>query len=281
MHYFTGALTLTDLDNIYDYTFADDHAFGGHRHAAWELNAVLDGQLQVTDESRVILLRGGDALLLEPERATYSDMAVTLRRFLQENGTLPKAAAAADAVPVTVEWLITVRRNELLRAGDLVMTSFDGVDTALTALEDAGVKNTRSLLLGWQKEGVGVYPQSVSPSGSAGGKAGLSRLLATAGGGREFYLETDYVQANGEGRFNKRQDAATAPRPCFCAIRCGRMTGLCRLILRAFVRSARRGWRLIPSPAFYPPTVPSSAVRLLRTPPTPMPPCCGRHRRRG
>ena len=68
MHYFTGALTLTDLDNIYDYTFADDHAFGGHRHAAWELNAVLDGQLQVTDESRVILLRGGDALLLEPER---------------------------------------------------------------------------------------------------------------------------------------------------------------------------------------------------------------------
>ena len=68
MHYFTGALTLTDLDNIYDYTFADDHAFGGHRHAAWELNAVLDGQLQVTDESRVILLRGGDALLIEPER---------------------------------------------------------------------------------------------------------------------------------------------------------------------------------------------------------------------
>ncbi len=148
-------------------------------------------------------------LLLEPERATYSDMAVTLRRFLQENGTLPKAAAAADAVPVTVEWLITVRRNELLRAGDLVMTSFDGVDAALTALEDAGVKNTRSLLLGWQKEGVGVYPQSVSPSGSAGGKTGLSRLLATAGGGREFYLETDYVQANGEGRFNKRQDAVT------------------------------------------------------------------------
>ena len=68
MHYFTGAIHLTDLDNIYDYTFDDGHAFGGHRHAAWELNAVLDGALQVTDESRVILLRGGDALLIEPDR---------------------------------------------------------------------------------------------------------------------------------------------------------------------------------------------------------------------
>lgn len=68
MHYFTGAIHLTDLDNIYDYTFSDDHAFGGHRHPAWELNAVLDGQLQVTDESRVLLLHRGDALLIEPER---------------------------------------------------------------------------------------------------------------------------------------------------------------------------------------------------------------------
>lgn len=68
MHRFTGLFQLTDLDNLYHYHFSDDHLFGGHRHRAWEINVVLDGCLQVTYESRVILLRTGDVLLCEPDR---------------------------------------------------------------------------------------------------------------------------------------------------------------------------------------------------------------------
>ncbi|MBQ8752982.1 MAG: hypothetical protein IJZ13_07755 [Clostridia bacterium] len=147
--------------------------------------------------------------LLEQEETTYSAMAVTLRRFLQENGTLPTASRVTDTTAVTVEWLVSVRQNDLLSSGNLVMTSFKEVDAALTELETAGVKHTRSLLLGWQKEGYGVYPLSSAVLSSAGGKSGLKSLLATAGEGREFYLETDYVQANSEGSLNKRQDAVT------------------------------------------------------------------------
>lgn len=148
-------------------------------------------------------------LLLEENAATYSDMAVTLRGFLQEAGILPSQPRSDTTVPITVEWLISVRQNELFHSGNLVMTSFQQVDESLKELEAAGVKSTRSLLLGWQKEGCGVYPLSTSALGAAGGRSGLASLLKTGGGDRMFFLETDYVQADSDGSFSKRQDAVT------------------------------------------------------------------------
>lgn len=147
--------------------------------------------------------------LLEGEDTTYSDMAVTLRHFLQQNGTLPTEARADSAVPVTIEWLISVRQNDLLSSGNLVMTSFKEVEEALEDLETSGVGDTRSLLLGWQKEGYGVYPLSSSALSGAGGRGGLTHLLKTVTENRRFFLETDYVQANSKGSLNKRQDAVT------------------------------------------------------------------------
>ncbi len=142
--------------------------------------------------------------LLNKTNTTYSDMAVKLRGFMQDNNILPKESKVQDKIATTVEWLIAVRQNDMLQTGNLIMTSFDHVNDALTELEAAGVTDTKSLLLGWQKEGYGVYPLSSDVEGGAGN---LAALLKTGNDNRVFVLETDYVQANGEGKFDQRQDA--------------------------------------------------------------------------
>ena len=68
MHRYTGEFRVTDLDVIYHYYFTDSHYFDGHRHRAWEINALFDGRLQVTDEECVTVLERGDVLLCAPER---------------------------------------------------------------------------------------------------------------------------------------------------------------------------------------------------------------------
>lgn len=67
MHTRSTAVRLTALEKLYDYTFSDGYAFDGHRHTTWEVNAVLEGEIAVTCESRVLALRAGDVLLVEPE----------------------------------------------------------------------------------------------------------------------------------------------------------------------------------------------------------------------
>lgn len=142
--------------------------------------------------------------LLNKTNTTYSDMAVKLRGFMQDNNLLPKESKVQNKIATTVEWLIAVRQNDMLKTGNLVMSSFDYVSGALNELEAAGVTDTKSLLLGWQKEGYGIYPLSSNVEGGAGN---LSALLKTGNENRVFILETDYVQASSDGSFDQRQDA--------------------------------------------------------------------------
>lgn len=147
--------------------------------------------------------------LLDAGETTYSAMACALRTHMQSLGVLPDTLRTAEPQAMLIEWLIGARQNELLRTGGLLMTGFGDVDRCLTALEQAGVPSTRSLLLGWQREGYGVYPQSAVPMRAAGGRRGLSALLATANETRRLYPETDLVQANGHGQLSVRRDAVT------------------------------------------------------------------------
>ena len=68
MHPHSKAIRITELEKLYDYTFSDGYAFDGHRHATWEINAILEGRITVTCESRVLSLHAGDVLLVEPDR---------------------------------------------------------------------------------------------------------------------------------------------------------------------------------------------------------------------
>lgn len=147
--------------------------------------------------------------LVEKKAISYADLAMTLQAYLQEIHVLPTQKVEGTDIPVTVEWLISAHQDELLSSGNLVMTSFGDVEKALEDLEKSGVKSTRSLLLGWQKEGYGVYPALNTALGAAGGRSGMHKLLKTATDNRLFFVETDYVRANRYGHFSKRQDVVT------------------------------------------------------------------------
>ncbi len=50
----------------YHYNHPDDYIFPGHRHNEWELNVILRGSMEITDEGNVFTLRAGDAMLIPP-----------------------------------------------------------------------------------------------------------------------------------------------------------------------------------------------------------------------
>ncbi len=50
----------------YDFSFKETHAFIGHRHARFEINAVLSGEMEVTCNESIYALSNGKLLLIPP-----------------------------------------------------------------------------------------------------------------------------------------------------------------------------------------------------------------------
>ncbi|MBP3359875.1 MAG: AraC family transcriptional regulator [Clostridia bacterium] len=58
---------ITRIDQYYHYLHSSDYVFRGHKHAAWELNSILSGSMEITCENKIIRADAGDIILLPPD----------------------------------------------------------------------------------------------------------------------------------------------------------------------------------------------------------------------
>lgn len=107
------------------------------------------------------------------EPAGYSWMAGAIRGHLLDAGLLPESAETEGGA--YVELLMGAEKSGMLGASYQTMTTAREAGTILEELRAAGNGLTASLL-GWQKEGYGVSPGSLSAAAGVGGKRGLQAL---------------------------------------------------------------------------------------------------------
>lgn len=56
----------TKLNELYNYTFNDSHKFDGHKHKGYEINIVLEGQMEIVYDSSVLRLNNDEVLIGAP-----------------------------------------------------------------------------------------------------------------------------------------------------------------------------------------------------------------------
>ncbi|MEG2546468.1 MAG: AraC family transcriptional regulator [Niameybacter sp.] len=66
MSIFIHDFSLSHIQYFNHYFFDSAHVFYGHRHDTWEINVVLDGQLEVTYDDTVFTLKANQAFIGEP-----------------------------------------------------------------------------------------------------------------------------------------------------------------------------------------------------------------------
>ncbi len=142
----------------------------------------------------------------EEKAVTYSDMANTLRAYLEKSGRLVKTESAKkEGVSSTVQTIMSVKTDSMLGEILQVMTSCTDLKNLVEGLEDGVRDNLRLMLLGWQSSGYNVYP-STGKAGSIGDIKALSKYLTE--NGVDSYLVDDLVYATTDSEnFEKQSDA--------------------------------------------------------------------------
>ena len=145
-------------------------------------------------------------LLLVDQQANYSGMACALRSYMQKSGRLPVNTVNSGEIPLALEILLGTKEDNLYGKTGLAMTTYRQALAMLQELSANGVDSTRTILLGWQKEGYGQYPLSSNSAGFLGSAGDLKKLLAFQKETNCILLQNDYVQAEEGGRFSKQSD---------------------------------------------------------------------------
>lgn len=175
-----------------------------YRHMLTVLNAQ-DEEMEVYSDDRVQADICVKYLLLSGEEADYSGMANALRSYLQTFGLLPEAGIeAGEALPMALDILAGAQQETLLGTSYQDMTTYDQAAAMLESLSDRGVKNIRTVLLGWQKEGYGAGPLSANAAGSSSALRDLQDAYREKNG--QLFLQTDYLNAYDGGRFSTQKD---------------------------------------------------------------------------
>lgn len=142
----------------------------------------------------------------EEKAVSYSDMANTLRSYLDKSGKLVKAESVKkEGVSSTIQAIMSVKTESMLGEFLQVMTSCADLKNMVEGLEDNVRENLRLMLLGWQSSGYNLYP-STGKAGSIGDIKALSKYLTE--NGVDSYLVDDLVFATTDSKdFEKQSDA--------------------------------------------------------------------------
>ena len=62
----TNNFRIDELIKYYHYKFEPEYAFAGHTHIDWELNIILDGEMDITIDNRVFNGKRGDMFVVRP-----------------------------------------------------------------------------------------------------------------------------------------------------------------------------------------------------------------------
>ena len=143
----------------------------------------------------------------EDKSITYSDMAVTLQKYLADTGKIVKTEAAEKAgVGVNLQMIMSTKVKTMISEYLKVMTKCSDIENMVAGLSDDAKKNLRIMLLGWQSSGYNVYPSSNKIARGIGSVKKLSNFLTEQGS--ESYLVDDLVYARTNSKYFSEQSDA-------------------------------------------------------------------------
>lgn len=146
--------------------------------------------------------------MLNGEEANYSGMAKVYREYLMKQGLLVDRINENDKIPLSISLFMGITKEMMLFDKYIATTTFADTIKMSTELNDAGIKDVKFILRGWQEGGYGEYPVSWPPERNIGGKKGLSELdkyLNTVN--HQVYLENNFLLGRkNSGGFSARND---------------------------------------------------------------------------
>ena len=106
--------------------------------------------------------------------ANYVGMAQRYREYLIDEGQLREEARNGDEanIPIRLDFIMADAKKDVLGYKDEILTDVNAVESILTNLSEAGVKNINAGLLGWQKGGVTLASPNRTNFNSAIGSRG-------------------------------------------------------------------------------------------------------------
>ncbi|MBE6788403.1 MAG: hypothetical protein E7539_01935 [Ruminococcaceae bacterium] len=130
----------------------------------------------------------------ETDKITYSDMAVSLRKYLTDTGRLVKAESAkSEGVEVNLQMIMSSKVETMIAEYLQVMTSCEDIENMVKALPDSIKDDIRIMMLGWQSSGYNVYPSSGKAAREIGSIKKLSQFLED--NGIDSYVVDDLIYA--------------------------------------------------------------------------------------
>ncbi|MCR5153619.1 MAG: hypothetical protein K6B75_02110 [Lachnospiraceae bacterium] len=110
--------------------------------------------------------------------ADYTGMALAYREHLVEEGILTEKDVTAGDIPMRADFLMSDVKKSVIGTTQVVTTTVDDVRDILNDLEEAGIKNVNSGLIGWQKKSETLAkPASFSFTKSIGSSKDFKGLM--------------------------------------------------------------------------------------------------------
>lgn len=140
-----------------------------------------------------------------PAESGYSGMANRYRQQLLAEGRLADRIEAEADVPLMLDLFMGIAEERMLMDEYITMTDFAAAKTILSALQEAGIRDIRANLIGWQDGGYGNYPDAFPADAHLGGGKGLTALAGWAAeAGIRLSLQTNPLLAKADSGINKK-----------------------------------------------------------------------------
>ncbi|MBP5288285.1 MAG: hypothetical protein J6Z79_00240 [Clostridia bacterium] len=146
------------------------------------------------------------------EEANYVGMANAYRRYLIDEGILPKEIDSKSDVSLYLDLLgdidTTIQVLGVPVSTKAELTTFENAQTIMDELKDAGVKNQILRYLGWMNGGMAsTAPAKMDVEGSLGGEKGLEKLVESVrSAGNQIFMDFDFAYVDTVGMFDGFDD---------------------------------------------------------------------------
>jgi len=143
------------------------------------------------------------------EDADYSGMANAYKEYLLDEGELKgKINQDSSKIPMALDLFMGIKEQRILFDKYRKATTYQQAEKILDSFYQEGVDNIAVNLIGWNKNGYGVNPLSMSADKRLGGTKGLKELAQyTAEKGFALFLDVNFTDANKKsGGFTVRDD---------------------------------------------------------------------------
>lgn len=128
--------------------------------------------------SMVYTFLAGDGSKGDSFSADYCGMAAAYREHLIESGELRESNSTKGEMPIRIDFIMGDSKSGILGEEQVTVTNVDDIDEILSTLQNDGIRNINSGIIGWQKGGETLTrPDKLKFTGSIGRKGTFEKLI--------------------------------------------------------------------------------------------------------